>query len=147
MLPPGPTPSLLVVEDSDEDFETVEEAVRSAGLGASPHRLMSGDALLQWLDTTFVHHPMIVLMDLNTPGIDGREALRELKADRRWRSIPVIVMSTSANPRDVEACYAAGANAYHVKPLRYVDHLTLVTGVLKYWLQQVVPSTLTAATP
>ena len=76
-------------------------------------------------------------MDLNTPGTDGREALAAIKADPALRACPVVIFSTSADPRDLAACYAAGANAYHVKPTRYPDHLRLVVDLLRYWLGQV----------
>jgi len=80
-------------------------------------------------------------MDLNTPGTDGREALAVLKADPALNSIPVVVFSTSANPKDVGFCYAAGANAYHVKPVRYPEHLQLVIDLVGYWFGSVTLNT------
>jgi len=57
------------------------------------------------------------------------------------KSIPVVVFSTSANPKDVGFCYAAGANAYHVKPVRYPDHLQLVIDLVSYWVGRVALNT------
>ena len=127
------TPSVVVVEDSDEDFDTVREAVKHSGLAVELHRASSGGECLRLLPVGAVR-PALVLMDLNTPGTDGREALASLKADPALRSVPVVVLSTSNSPGDVAFCYAAGANAYHVKPVRYAEHLRVLSGLLGYWL-------------
>jgi len=131
------SPVLLVVEDSNEDFDTVAEAVVRSGVAVEVRRATTGEAALTLLRELTQQHPIIVLMDLNTPGIDGREALAVLKTDPALKSIPVVVFSTSANPRDVGFCYAAGANAYHVKPVRYPDHLQLVIDLVNYWFGRV----------
>jgi CheY-like chemotaxis protein len=129
---------LLVVEDSDEDFDTACEAARRAGLVNVLHRATSGDACLSLLRGERVEllQPALVLLDLNLPGMDGREALREIRADDRAVTIPVVVLSTSADPRDLNACYRSGANAYHVKPVRYAEHLQMLIDLFAYWLVQ-----------
>ena len=132
-----PAAMLVVVEDSDEDFETVVEAVKRSGVTAEVRRATTGEAGLALLRELAPACPVIVLMDLNTPGTDGREALAILKSDPALKSVPVVVFSTSANPKDVGFCYAAGANAYHVKPVRYPDHLQLVIDLVNYWCGRV----------
>jgi len=127
----------VVIEDSDEDFETVMEAVKLAEVKAEVRRAVTGEGGLSLLRKLTQQHPIIVLMDLNTPGTDGREALVLLKSDPALKSIPVVVFSTSANPKDVGFCYAAGANAYHVKPVRYPDHRQLVIDLVRYWVDRV----------
>ncbi len=129
-------PPILVVEDSDDDFETVEHAIRAAGLQNPLHRATSGGMGLELLrgQVGTPLRPAFVLLDLNTPGVDGREALREIRADARLRSLPVVVLTTSANPRDIDDCYRAGANAFHVKPVAHGDHLQVVQAVFTYWL-------------
>lgn len=128
---------LLVVEDSDEDFDTVREASQAAGLTNQIYRAPTGEVCLSLLRAgTF--RPSVVLLDLNTPGLDGRDTLNEIKRDPALRELPVIVVTTSANPRDVESCYRAGANAYHVKPVRYADHLQVLISLFRYWLGCVV---------
>jgi CheY-like chemotaxis protein len=132
---------ILVVEDSDEDFDTLQAALRASGLGNEICRVTSGDRCLALLrsdsETTF-HRPALVMMDLNTPGTDGRGALESMKADPALRDLPVVVLSTSANTKDLEFCYRVGANAYHVKPVRYGDHLQLMKNVFTYWLGSVL---------
>ena len=132
-----PPVMLVVVEDSDEDFETVVEAVARSGVAVEVRRATTGEAGLAVLRELAPDCPVVVLMDLNTPGTDGREALAVLKTDPALKSIPVVVFSTSSNPKDVGFCYAAGANAYHVKPVRDPDHLQLVIDLVGYWFGRV----------
>ncbi len=137
--PPSP-PMVLVVEDSDEDFDTCRDAARRANLPHLIHRVGSGDECLEYLGgvRTGAARPVLILLDLNTPGIDGRETLATLKGDPVLRTIPVVVLTTSNNPRDAGFCYRAGANAYHVKPVRHTEHLRVLDAVFGYWLNDVV---------
>lgn len=129
---------LIVVEDSDEDFETVKEAIQRAGIAVDLHWATTGDASLQLLRDVDVLRPAMVLMDLNTPRTDGRETPAAIKKDDALKVWPVVVFTTSADARDLNFCYAAVANAYHVKPVRYPDHLQLVAELLTYRLGRVV---------
>ena len=132
---------ILVVEDSDEDFETVLDAARRGGVGNPIVRASSGEECLRLLRSDGRRRdalPMLVLMDLNTPSDDGREALRELRADTSLDALPMVVLSASANPRDLAFCYAQGANAYHVKPVDHAVHLRVLQQIFAYWLGSVV---------
>jgi len=140
---------VVVVEDSDEDFETVLTAARLACIGHEIRRARSGDDCLTLLrgaaDHPRVHSRVdprmecaLVLLDLNTPHGDGRNALEQIHADAELSAIPLVVLSTSANPRDVDFCYAHGANAYHVKPVSHSAHLAVLQTVFAYWLGSVV---------
>jgi len=129
---------LVTVEDSDEDFDTMQEAVRRARISVEVFRATTGGDGLAVLRAQAKTRPTLVLMDLNTAGTDGREALAAIKVDPALKSIPVVVLSTSANPKDIDFCYAAGASAYHVKPVRHPDHLTVLVDLLTYWLRRVV---------
>lgn len=131
---------ILVVEDSDEDFETVLDAARRAGVTNEIRRANSGDECLRLL-REYVQHckiPVLLLLDLNTPKDDGRDALRKIKQDEHLSTLPVVVLSTSANPRDLVFCYANGANAYHIKPVNHLVHLQVLEQIFGYWLTSVV---------
>lgn len=128
---------LIVLEDSDEDFDTLREAAQMLGRHNQIHRAATGEDCLALLRTA-APQPAMVLLDLNTPGMDGRGALREIKEDPALRELPVVILTTSSNPRDVAFCYGAGANAYHVKPTRYPEHLQVLQSLLGYWLSSVV---------
>ena len=138
---------LVVVEDSDEDFDTFVEVARNVGITRTIHRAATGGDCLDLLRPPPVDIgaglygvPDLILMDLNSHGIDGREALLAIKSDNCLKDIPVVVLTTSANPKDVEFCYRAGANAYHVKPVRHVEYCSLLRDLLHYWLSTVTPS-------
>lgn len=113
---------LLVLEDSDEDFDTVMTAARQANLSTEIRRAVTGDDCLrlmaEWHDAG-QEKPVLALLDLNTPQGDGRHALKMLRRDERFRMVPVVVMSTSSSPKDLELCYTEGANAYHLKSVDY----------------------------
>ena len=130
-------PSIVIVEDSDEDFDTVQHAIKKAGIVAEVTRATTGGGCLDLLRGAAAIRPAVVLMDLNTACTDGRETLALIKADPVLKIYPVVVLSTSSNPKDLALCYAAGANAYHVKPVRYPDHLQIVIDLLTYWLGRV----------
>ena len=133
--------SILVLEDSDEDFATVQDA---AGLARLPHtitRATSGDACLRLLRGDMQRREaatLLVLLDLNMPGDDGRETLRAIRRDETLRTLPLVVLSASANLRDLHHCYAGGVNAYHVKPMNHAKHLQLLQHIFAYWLGSVV---------
>lgn len=132
--------SVLVVEDSDEDFDTVEQVARAGATRCRVERACDGDACLARLAEAGPQKPLpqLILLDLNLPGTDGRETLRELRADPRYRRVPVVVLSTTNNPRDVALCYERGANAFHVKPVHYAEHRRVVEDVFTYWLTKAV---------
>ena len=140
MIPAPPPGYVLVVENSDEDFATVLEAARAAGLPHEIRRAASGDECLRLLgdnERARRANPRLVLLDLNAPQGDGRETLRSIRQNQRLRTLPLVVLSTSSNPRDVEYCYAAGANAYHTKPVDYPAHLKTLRDIFDYWLNRV----------
>ena len=132
---------VLVVEDMEEDYQTIQDAAKHCGLPNSIRRAKSGDACLHQLRELADSHqalPAMVLLDLNTPQGDGREALIQIKQDARLRAIPLVVLSGSANPRDLDFCYANGVNAYHVKPVNHTLHLRVLQQIFGYWLGSVV---------
>jgi CheY-like chemotaxis protein len=132
---------VLVVEDSDEDFDTVLTAARLAGIQHEIRRALTGDDCLRLLRGAAGQHRSqvaLVLLDLNTPHGDGRNALEQIHTDAQLSAIPLVVLSTSANPRDVDFCYGHGANAYHVKPVSHDEHLMVLQTLLTYWLGPVV---------
>jgi len=116
--------SILVVEDSPEDFEATRRRLRKAHLANTLVHCPDGDSALDYLhhrgeyaDPHSAPRPCLVLLDLHLPGTDGREVLTEIKRDPVLREIPVIVLSTSADERDIQRCYADGANGHVRKPV------------------------------
>ena len=134
---------IVVVEDSDEDFDTLCEVAADSGIARVIHRVASGGDCLAMLrgegDVRLLLLPALIVMDLNSHGVDGREALVAIKTDAGLKEIPLVVLTTSSNPKDVAFCYQAGANAYHVKPVRHDQYLVLLSSVMHYWLDSVTP--------
>lgn len=142
--PTGAT--ILVIEDSDEDFEVLGWAFRQANTPpVSLRRCLTGEAAFQYLERrggddgpTAGPLPGIIMLDLNLPGTDGREILIGLRKHDIARAIPVIIVTTSTNPRDVELCYRSGASGYLVKtsdPARFVE---MIQAMHRYWFETVM---------
>ena len=133
---------ILIVEDSDEDFETLRWALAKLDQPHPVERCVTGDDALAYLrlrpQALGPGWPLLILLDLNLPGTDGREFLSELKSDAQARPTPVIVLTTSSNPRDVLASYAAGANAYMIKPLNLEKLGADLRLLCDYWLRAVI---------
>ena len=129
---------VLVVEDSDEDFMAFEWAMRKLGRTDRVLRCLDGDDALDALfgrgPYTEAVWPSLVLLDLNLPGTDGREVLAELKATPTLRRVPVVVLSTSINPRDVAACYQSGVNSYMLKPVNFEKYTEQLGRLFEFWL-------------
>lgn len=136
---------ILVVEDSPEDFEATSRAFRRAGLRNPMLHCSTGDDALDFLhrrgryvDPRQAPRPGVILLDLNLPGTDGREVLQEIKRCDEFSTIPVIVLTTSSDARDVEACYLAGANSYVQKPVDLEGFMRAIQRLHDYWFEVVV---------
>ena len=134
--------TLLVVEDSQEDYETIQRALRAAGMMNPIRHCIDGDSALDYLfrrgpcaDLRSTPLPGFILLDLNLPGTDGRDVIRELKTDATLRKIPVIVLTTSGDERDIEACYDAGANSYIKKPVSFNGFIEAVIRLKEFWFE------------
>ncbi len=129
---------ILLVEDSATDVELTEEAFATADVETSLHVVSDGEAALAFPRGEPPHEgatrPELILLDLNMPRKDGREVLRELKADERLMSIPVLVLTTSGAAGDVAEAYAGGANAYIRKPVHFDDFIATVRAIEAFWL-------------
>ena len=137
----SPQSSVLILEDSDEDFDTCVEAARAVGLQTQLRRARTGEECIDLLcgkERQGTAGPALLLLDLNAPGVDGRDALVVVRQTPWLKVLPIVILSTSDDPRDVAHCYAHGANAYHVKPVHHVRHLDVVREVLRYWLSLAV---------
>ncbi len=133
---------LLVIEDSDEDFEAFGRIIGRLPIAKHVYRCTTGDDALDFLYQTGEYansarapRPGVVLLDLNLPGTDGREVLGQIKQDHTLKSIPVIVFTTSSNPRDIEACYQYGVNGYIIKPIDVNELRRSIQVLIDYWFE------------
>ncbi|HEY1140872.1 MAG TPA: response regulator [Lysobacter sp.] len=136
-----PHKEILLVEDNPDDVELTRLAFEEANVANHLVVVRDGAEALDYLfargryasrDATAL--PSIVLLDLNLPKLDGREVLQAIRADAVTRDLPVIVLTTSAEPFDVEASYALGVNSYIQKPVDFEQFVWAVRQVGLYWL-------------
>ncbi|MDX2255984.1 MAG: response regulator [Pseudanabaenaceae cyanobacterium bins.39] len=133
--------SLLFVDDSDEDYEMFLRAVKKAGFKFPMMRCESGEKALAVLGDRQANveppnfaKPALILLDLNLPGLDGLHILNTIKSHPQLKLIPVVIFSTSSNPKDVRNCYQSGANAYVIKPMDVSLLQKCVQAILTHWL-------------
>ena len=135
------TRPLLVLEDNNEDFATLQRLMRKQGLTNPVFHCVTGQEVLDFLrhqgpynDPATAPRPALILLDLNVPGKDGRTVLQEIKSDKAFKHIPVAIFSTSANAKDVALCYAYGANTYMIKPVDLGKLTRNLQLFFEYWL-------------
>lgn len=126
--------AVLVVEDSDDDFDTVLAAARLGRVGNPLLRAIDADSAEAMLMQPPPGGYAFMLLDCNLPGRDGLSLLRQMRREPAPSALPVVVFTSSANPRDRQAFDAAGANSYHVKPLQYPDGLRTLQAIFERWL-------------
>ena len=133
---------VLVVEDSNEDFKMLQRLMRRMAVQNPIHRCIDGDDVFDYLsrqgiytDSKIAPRPLVILLDLNLPGIDGRDVLEKLKQSPNFREIPIVVFTTSSNPEDVELCYRKGANGYLIKPMDSEQLQNIIRAFVNYWLE------------
>jgi CheY-like chemotaxis protein len=136
---------LLVIEDSDEDFEALCRVMQREGVFNPVFRCTDGDEALDFLyhtgsysDPQTAPRPSIIVIDLNLPGTDGREVISQIKEDKNLKYIPVIVLTTSSNPKDIEICYRYCIASYILKPIDIDRLVKTIQTFLTYWLDIVI---------
>lgn len=136
---------ILIVEDNPEDYETTRRAFGKAGMTNNLRHCRDGDEALDYLfrrgayqDPATSPRPGMILLDLNLPGTDGRQVLAQIKADDGLRDIPVIVLTTSSDERDIQDCYRSGANSYIQKPVDLGGFMAAVQRLTDYWIGVVI---------
>jgi len=132
---------ILLVEDSPRDVELTLRALRKHNLANRVHVVRDGAEALEFAFATGVyagrdmlHKPKVILLDLKLPKVDGIEVLRNLKSDERTKVIPVAVLTSSREDRDLDTCYKLGANSYIVKPVEFENFVKAVSELGLYWL-------------
>ena len=125
---------ILVVEDSEDDFDATLRAFTKVNLRNPVVRAASGQEALDYLGDG-AHCPGIILLDLNMPGLDGRQTLRTIKQNAVLKHIPVVVLTTSDDERDVQACYDLGANTYIQKPVDFDGLIAAIKQLKEYWFE------------
>ena len=128
---------ILLVEDDAGDVELTKEGLLAAKMMVNLHVVDDGEKAMKFLKKeppyADVPRPDIILLDLNMPRKNGKETLREIKADSTLRSIPVVVLTTSEAEADIVKCYDLGANCYITKPIGFEAFTKVVGMIEEFW--------------
>jgi CheY-like chemotaxis protein len=131
---------ILMADDDPDDRELTREALAESHLANELRFVRDGVELMDYLlhrgayrDGASAPRPGVILLDLNMPRKDGREALREIKADPELRAIPVVVLTTSRAEEDIARSYELGANSFISKPVTFEGLVSVVRGLGQYW--------------
>jgi CheY-like chemotaxis protein len=136
--------TILYADDDAEDRMLVKDAWAENRLANDLHFVEDGEELMDYLRrrgqyTHLANQPLpgMILLDLNMPRKDGREALQEIKADPRLRSIPVVILTTSKAEEDILRAYDLGVNSFILKPVTFQSLVDLTLTLSKYWFEVV----------
>jgi CheY-like chemotaxis protein len=128
---------ILLVEDSESDIVLTQEVLKEAKVINDLLVARDGEEAMRRVRAESEPRPELILLDLNLPRKDGREVLRELKEDPDLRRIPVVVLTTSAEERDIVAAYDQHVNAYITKPVDIDQFVSVVKSIENFWLSVV----------
>jgi two-component system response regulator len=124
---------ILLVEDNPNDAELTQRALKKSEIGAQLIIARDGAEAVDYL-LSDRPKPKVIFLDLKLPKIDGIEVLRRVREDDRTRAIPVIVLTSSQEERDINECYRLGVNSYVVKPVEFDKFYRAVGDLATYWL-------------
>ncbi|ARV62909.1 two-component system response regulator [Nostocales cyanobacterium HT-58-2] len=133
-----------MADDDEDDCMLAREALAESQLANKLHIVNDGEQLMDYLYQRGIYankssapRPNLILLDLNMPKKDGREALREIKTDPRLRQIPVVILTTSKAEEDVQSSYDLGANSFIMKPVTFASLVEVMRTIGKYWFDVV----------
>ena len=134
--------AILMADDDPDDCMLAREALAESRLANDLYQVGDGEELLQYLrregkyvDAVTFPRPGLILLDLNMPRKDGREALRDIKADPALRSIPVVVLTTSKAEEDIYRTYDLGVSSFIAKPVSFDGLVEVMKALGRYWFE------------
>jgi len=132
---------IILIEDNPDDAELIKRVFKKNNLSDQFLILKDGAEALDFfsahgknLSYNFNHHPRVILLDLKLPKVDGIEVLRNIKMNERMKSVPVVILTSSTEERDLKNAYDLGVNSYVTKPIRHDEFASIVSQLGSYWL-------------
>ncbi|MBT3185339.1 MAG: response regulator [Nitrospina sp.] len=132
--------NIVIAEDDEDDYLLIAEALKGDDSIGLIHWAKDGEELLNYLeacdklDSGSGKKPNLIILDLNMPKKDGREVLNEIKTHPKYKSIPIVILTTSQADADISQAYQLGANSFIQKPFKYTDFKSTMEALQKYWL-------------
>jgi CheY-like chemotaxis protein len=140
MKPQPELPTILLVEDNIDDYDATIRSFKAAHLHNPVHWCRTGADALDYLKGAGIYalkpagpRPALVLLDLNMPGMDGKQVLTTIKRAPALKRIPIVILTTSSDERDVTQCYELGASTYIQKPVDFDALIAAVRRIKEYW--------------
>ena len=138
----GPAITILIADDDEDDRLMLRDALGEVRLEIDLRFVVDGVELLEYLGRRGAYRapasaprPGLILLDLNMPRMDGREALSKIKSAAALRSIPIVVLTTSKDAQDVATSYGLGVNAFITKPVTYLGLVEVMKVLARFWLE------------
>ena len=133
---------ILLVEDDPGDQELTRRALEDGGVAHELHVVEDGEAALDYLFRRGRYAvsgdfpmPDLIMLDLNLPKVNGKQVLEQIQGDIGLRRIPVVILTTSQQEKDIQQCYDSGASSYIVKPVGIDDFIRMVHCIDEYWFE------------
>jgi len=133
-------PTILVADDDPDDRQWIKESLTETGKAGKLLFVVDGEDLMDFLHHSgkytampSLSYPGLILLDLNMPKMDGREALKAIKSDARLRHIPIIILTTSKAEHDIFHTYNLGANSVILKPVTYAALVQIMNNLTRFW--------------
>ena len=126
--------NILSAEDDSDDQLLIREAINAAGIKAKIDFVENGESLVKsLLGSDEKNRPDIVLLDLNMPKMDGRQALQEIRNQSKIKDIPIVVLTTSKDEEDINTCHRLGVDSFFTKPKLFSELVDIIKGLSIYW--------------
>lgn len=127
---------IILIEDSEQDAELAERSLRKAGICNEIHRLRDGEEALEYFfgGNRYYEEPKLILLDLKMPKVDGLEVLKHIRNNDRTSHLPVVMLTSSKEQKDIVESYKLGVNSYIVKPVDFNSFTNAIKDIGKYWL-------------
>ncbi len=140
----GKPAEILLIEDDMADIELIKECLKKFQNSIHLNAVVDGEEGLKFLNFKGTYQeamrPDLILLDLNMPKKDGQQILFEIRRDHKFRTIPIVILTTSEFERDIEAAYKLGANCFITKPFDFQEFCHAIDMICKFWLKISVPS-------
>lgn len=134
-MPDNKPIDIVLADDDPDDRLLTQDALKESRLANKLHVVENGEELIDYLRNDKNPQPGLILLDLNMPKLDGREALKIIKTDENLRHIPIVVLTTSKSEEDIFKTYDYGVNSFVTKPVTFEGLVKVMRSIGKYWFE------------